>query len=89
MGDVYAKGLKVYLTVDSNQRPQEGTIYTYQHGIQVDSRYHFIDQGITQVTLQYDDDVIDVGVQDLCVCVQWSTGMQSRIQFRRKEARNC
>ncbi|MGA7371006.1 MAG: hypothetical protein WBX01_17945 [Nitrososphaeraceae archaeon] len=28
----FAKGLRIYLITDSNQRPQEGKIYTYQHG---------------------------------------------------------
>jgi hypothetical protein len=64
---VFAKGLKVYLTVDSNQRSQEGTIRTYQYDRVVNTRLDWIEQGITQLTLNYQEDQIDNGEFQICV----------------------
>jgi hypothetical protein len=72
--DVFAKGLKVYLTVDSNQRPQEGTILTYQYDRVVDTRLDWIEQGITQLTLNYQEDQIDNG--EFQICVELWDGLQ-------------
>jgi hypothetical protein len=65
--DVFAKGLKVYLTVDSNQRSQDATIRTYQYDQVVDTRLDWIEQGITQLTLNYQEDQIDNGEFEICV----------------------
>jgi hypothetical protein len=65
--DVFAKGLKVYLTVDSNQRSQDATISTYQYDRVVDTRLDWIEQGITQLTLNYQEDQADNGEFRICV----------------------
>jgi hypothetical protein len=72
--DVFAKGLKVYLTVDSNQRPKEGTVLTYQYDRVVDTRLDWIEQGITQLTLNYQEDQIDNG--EFQICVELWDGLQ-------------
>jgi hypothetical protein len=68
--DVFAKGLKVYLTVDSNQRSQQGTIQTSQYGRVVDTRFDWIPQGTTQLTLNYQESQIDNGEFQICISLE-------------------
>jgi hypothetical protein len=63
------KGLKVFLTVDSNHAPQQGLITTYQYGQHVDSRYQFIEQGRYEYTLNYQKGQIDNGQFKICVAI--------------------
>ena len=64
---VYAKGLKVFLTIDTNQRSQDVRIETYQHGDQIDTRTGFINTGITELTLQYTEGLVETGDFRICV----------------------
>lgn len=64
---VYAKGLKVFLTINTNQRSQDVRIETYQHGNQIDTRTGFINTGITELTLQYTEGLIETGDFRICV----------------------
>jgi hypothetical protein len=59
--DVFAKGLKVYLTIDSNQRSQDATIRTYQSDQVVDTRFDWIEQGITYVNIHRMNVPVDEG----------------------------
>lgn len=68
--DVFAKGLKVYLTVDSNQRSQEGTIRTYQYDQVVDTRFDWIPQGTTQLTLNYQEKQVENGEFQICITLE-------------------
>jgi hypothetical protein len=64
---VYAKGLKVFLTIDTNQRSQDVRIETYQHGNQINTRTGFTNTGITELTLQYAEGLIETGDFRICV----------------------
>lgn len=64
------KGLRVNLTVDSNQPAQDGYIGTFQYGDRVtkDST-HFINNGITEITLKYHKTTIENGEFEVCIAV--------------------
>jgi len=71
-----SKGLKVYLDVESNQRPQEACITTYQFGrIAADCTYYFINQGHTSTTLTYESGQIQNG--EFKVCVRLNDGLEN------------
>lgn len=67
--DVFGKGLKVYLTVDSNQAGQDASIGTYQYGDRVSEEIYYINNGITEITLQYRDGAIENGDFQICVAI--------------------
>lgn len=71
---VQAKGLKVFLTIDTNQRNQDASIETYQHGNQIDTRTGFINTGITELTLQYPEALVETG--DFRICVRLYDGVE-------------
>ena len=56
-----SKGLKLYLTVDSNQGSQDGTIQTSPYGRVVDTRLQYITQGNYQYELRYQKGQVDNG----------------------------
>ena len=53
--------MKVFLTVDTNQRSQDVRIETFQHGNRIDTCNGFINTGITEITLQYPEGLIETG----------------------------
>ena len=67
LGNAYAKGLKVYLSVNSNQFLGETNINTFQFGGQIYTHSGFINQGSTQLTLQYPDDLVQQGNFRICI----------------------
>lgn len=60
--------------IDSNQRPQQAAIGTYQDGYRVSEEFYYINQGTTEITLQYREGAIENGEFDICVAV--SGGIQ-------------
>lgn len=68
--EVQAKGLKVYLTVDTNLPSQNLRMETYQFRNVVYSHEGFMNNGITDFTLQYPDELIDVGDFRICMIAQ-------------------
>jgi len=68
-----SKGLKLYLTVDSNQGSQDGTIQTSQYGRVVDTRLQYITQGNYQYELRYQEGQVDNG--DFQICVTLNNGV--------------
>ncbi len=68
------KGLKVYLTVNSNQGGQDSTIRTYQYGDVQDSRLQYINEGSYQYELKYQKQQIDRG--EFMICVELINEMQ-------------
>jgi hypothetical protein len=69
INEAYAKGLKVYLTVDSNQAAQDASVGTYQYGDRVSEEIHYINNGITEITLQYREGAIENGDFQICVAI--------------------
>ena len=70
-----SKGLKLYLTVDSNQGRQDGTIQTSQYGRVVDTRLQYITQGNYQYELRYQKGQVDNG--DFQICVTLNNGVNN------------
>ena len=70
-----SKGLKLYLTVDSNQGSQDGTIQTSQYGQVVDTRLQYITQGNYQYELRYQKGQVDNG--DFQICVTLNNGVNN------------
>lgn len=70
-----SKGLKLYLTVDSNQGSQDGTIQTSQYGRVVDTRLQYITQGNYQYELRYQKGQVDNG--DFQICVTLNNGVNN------------
>ncbi len=70
-----SKGLKLYLTVDSNQGSQDGTIQTSQYGRVVDTRPQYITQGNYQYELRYQKGQVDNG--DFQICVTLNNGVNN------------
>ena len=69
------KGLKVYLTIDSNQPAQNGGVGTYQYGESVTKvSTHFINQGTTEITLNYHKGTVENGNFEICVAVVGAQG---------------
>jgi hypothetical protein len=66
---VHAKGLKVFLTVNTNVGSQPANIETYQHGNKVYSHGWSIGAGTT--TLEYPDDLIETGSYEICITAQY------------------
>src|ERR687892_585076 len=60
-----SKGLKLYLTVDTNLN-DEVIISTYQYGNRVFTDDAFIHSGSNEDTLQYPSGLIDTGESYLC-----------------------
>ena len=60
------KGLKVYLTIETNLNDDVG-INTYQHGDRVFTHDAVIHSGSNEVTLQYPSSLIDTGEFRICV----------------------
>jgi hypothetical protein len=61
-----SKGLKLYLTVDTNPN-DDVIINTYQHGDRVFTHDAVIHSGSNEVTLQYPGGLIDTGEFRICV----------------------
>src|ERR687891_1811311 len=61
-----SKGLKLYLTVDTNLN-DEVIISTYQYGDRVFTHDAVIHSGSNEVTLQYPSSLIDTGEFRICV----------------------
>jgi hypothetical protein len=61
-----SKGLKLYLTVDTNLN-DDVRINTYQHGDRVFTHDAVIHSGSNEVTLQYPSGLIDTGEFRVCV----------------------
>ena len=61
-----SKGLKLYLTVDTNLN-DDIRIPTYQHGDRVFTHDAVIHSGSNEVTLQYPSGLIDTGEFRICV----------------------
>ena len=61
-----SKGLKLYLTVDTNLN-DDVRINTYQHGDSVFTHDAVIHSGSNEVTLQYPSSLIDTGEFRICV----------------------
>ena len=61
-----SKGLKLYLTVDTNLN-DDVRINTYQHGDSVFTHDAVIHSGSNEVTLQYPSGLIDTGEFRICV----------------------
>ena len=61
-----SKGLKLYLTVDTNLN-DDVRITTYQHGDRVFTHDAVIHSGSNEVTLQYPSGLIDTGEFRICV----------------------
>jgi hypothetical protein len=59
-----SKGLKLYLTVDTNLN-DDVRINTYQHGDRVFTHNADIHSGSNEVTLQYPSGLIDTGINDM------------------------
>lgn len=70
-----SKGLKLYLTVNSNQGSQDGTIQTSQYGKVVDTRLRYITQGNYQYELRYQKGQVDNG--DFHICVMLNNGVNN------------
>jgi hypothetical protein len=70
-----SKGLKLYLTVDSNQGSQDGTIQTSPYGRVVDTRLQYITQGNYQYELRYQKGQVDNG--DFQICVTLNNGVNN------------
>jgi hypothetical protein len=65
--EVFGKGLKVYLTVNSDLSSQSANIVTWQGASEKYSHNDFINTGSTQLTLEYPDGLINTGEFRLCV----------------------
>lgn len=61
-----SKGLKLYLTVDTDLN-DDVIIDTYQHGDRIFTHDAVIHSGSNEVTLQYPSDLIDTGEFRICV----------------------
>jgi hypothetical protein len=61
------KGLKVYLTVNSDFPSQQASIGTYQSGDNVDERYGFVNLGTTEITLNYQMGQVENGPFQICI----------------------
>ena len=61
-----SKGLKLYLTVDTNLN-DDFRINTYQHGDRVYTHDAVLHSGSNEVTLQYPSGLIDTGEFRICV----------------------
>jgi hypothetical protein len=61
-----SKGLKLYLTVDTNLN-DDVRINTYQHGDRIFTHDAVIHSGSNEVTLQYPSGLIDTGEFRICV----------------------
>jgi len=68
------KGLRVHLTVDTNHVGQEASVGTYQYGRNVDERYNYVNNGITEITLNYQKGQIENG--EFQICVRLNDGQQ-------------
>lgn len=67
MQPAHAKGLKVDLTVVTNLVSQSVSIHTYQFGGLVYTHDSSIYNGITNINLQYPDDLIKTGNFQICI----------------------
>ena len=70
---VHAKGLKLYLTVDTNIPTENVGIGTYQHGNKIYDHSGYINPGTNEITLQYPNDLVDNGPFQICVAT-WHNG---------------
>jgi hypothetical protein len=61
-----SKGLKLYLTVDSNLN-DDVRVNTYQHGDRVFTHDAVIHSGSNELTLQYTSGLIDTGEFRICI----------------------
>ena len=61
-----SKGLKLYLTVDTNLN-DDVRIYTYQYGDRAFTHDAVIHSGLNEVTLRYPSGLIDTGEFRICV----------------------
>ena len=61
-----SKGLKLYLTVDTNLS-DDVMINTYQHGDRVFTHDAIIHSGSNKITLQYPSGLIDTGEFRICI----------------------
>jgi hypothetical protein len=74
-GSEGGKGLKVYLTIDSNQRSQDAFVTTYQYGDIVSSGPNiFVNQGTSEETLTYQSGQVDEG--EFRICVRLNDGVE-------------
>ena len=63
----HAKGLKVFLSVDTNLASQGVEIDTFQFGDWIHTHTGNINNGFTQLTLQYPEDLVRNGDFEICV----------------------
>jgi hypothetical protein len=73
-GSEGGKRLKVFLAVDTNHVGQEASIGTYQYGRTADLRYNYVNNGITEITLNYQKGQIESG--EFQICVRLNDGSQ-------------
>lgn len=62
-----SKGLKLYLTVDTNLRSQDIGIETYQHGDNIYGHNGFMSTGSNEYTLNYPSGRVDTGQFEICI----------------------
>ena len=79
------KGLKLYLTVDTNIRNQDIGIETYQHGRNIYSHDGFMNAGLNEYTLNYPNGFIDIG--QFQICIQTNDGRFCGDGFNSEEKR--
>jgi hypothetical protein len=65
-----SKGLKLYLTVDTDLLGQDIRIDTEQHGRWVYGHDGFVNTGLNEYTLEYPRDLIENGEFQICVTTQ-------------------
>ena len=68
-----SKGLKLYLTVNTNLPNQDIGIDTYQYGNRIYSHSGFINTGTNEITLNYPRDLVDNGPFRICIGT-WNDG---------------
>jgi hypothetical protein len=71
--NIFAKGLKLYLTIDTNLANQPIRIDTNQYGQTVYSHSGSMNPGRNEITLQYPNHLVDNGPFEICVGT-WNNG---------------
>lgn len=74
-GSKGGKGLKVFLTVNSNYERDHAGIGTFQFGNTIEQGAGWINNGVTTMTVKYDKGEVQTG--DFQICIRLTNGIQS------------
>lgn len=62
-----SKGLKLYLTIDTDLNNQDISIATYQYGNKIYDHNGFMNTGVNEYTLNYPRHLVDNGQFEICI----------------------